>query len=62
METKSSIYYGVSFDKKANKWRARIKHNGHQIHLGYFTDEFEAAHVYDRKASELFGVFAKLNF
>ena len=62
METKSSIYYGVNFNKASNKWHARIQHNGHQIHLGYFTDEFEAAHVYDRKASELFCVFAKLNF
>ena len=58
----ASMYKGVCFDKSKNKWVARIKHNGHQIHLGYFTDEFEAAHVYDRKASELFGVFAKLNF
>ena len=58
----SSVYKGVSFDKKANKWRAQIKHNDTVINLGCFTDEFEAAHVYDRKANEFFGVFAKLNF
>ena len=58
----ASMYKGVSFHKGKNKWCTSIKHNGHQIHLGYFTDEFEAAHVYNRKASELFGVFAKLNF
>ena len=58
----TSMYKGVSFHKPLNKWVARIKHNDHQIHLGYFTDEAEAARAYDRKASELFGVFAKLNF
>ena len=61
METKSSIYYGVSFSK-SNKWKATICHNDLLIHLGFFTDEFEAAHAYDRKASELFKAFAKLNF
>ena len=58
----SSVYKGVCFDKKANKWRARIKHNDQRINLGYYVDESEAARAYDRKAIELFGVFAKLNF
>ena len=62
METKSSIYYGVSFNKTANKWTAQIRHNGQRIHLGYFTNESEAARAFDQKAIELFGVFAKLNF
>ena len=58
----TSIYKGVSFEKTNNKWRAQIKHNGQRIHLGYFTNESDAGKAYDRKASELFGVFAKLNF
>ena len=58
----SSVYKGVSFHKKLNKWQAGIRQNSHSTHLGYFTDEAEAAHAYDRKAIELFGVFAKLNF
>ena len=58
----SSVYKGVHFDKKANKWRARIKHNGQRIHLGYFTDEADAGRAYDRKAIELFKEFAVLNF
>ena len=58
----SSVFKGVYFNKKANRWRARIKHNGHQIHLGYFTDESEAGRAYDRKASEIFREFAVLNF
>ena len=58
----SSVYKGVCFDKKANKWRAQIRHNGHQIHLGYFSDESDAGRAYDRKAKELFKEFAHLNF
>ena len=62
METKTSIYKGVSFNKTANKWTAQIRYNGQRIHLGYFLFESEAVRAYDRKAKELFGVFAKLNF
>ena len=58
----TSVYKGVCFHKKANKWRAKIKHNGQQIHLGYFLDESEAGRAYDRKADELFREFAHLNF
>ena len=54
----TSMYKGVCFYKPLNKWYARIRHNGHQIHLGYFSDESEAGRAYDRKAIELFGVFA----
>ena len=58
----TSVYKGVCFHKKLNKWKAQIQHNGQLIHLGCFLDEADAAHAYDRNASELFGVFAKLNF
>ena len=58
----TSVYKGVCFDKKANKWRVLIKHNDQRKNLGYYVDESEAGRAYDRKASELFGVFAKLNF
>ena len=58
----TSVYKGICFDKKANKWRARIKHNGQRINLGYYTDESDAGRAYDRKASELFREFAVLNF
>ena len=62
----SSIYKGVhlirNFDKKANKWRAQIRHDGQLIHLGCYTDESDAGRAYDRKASELFREFAHLNF
>ena len=58
----TSVYKGVYFDKKANKWRARIKHNGQRIHLGYFTDEADAGRAYDRWAKVHFKEFAHLNF
>lgn len=54
-------YKGVSFNKKRNKYRAYIKYEQKQIHLGYFLDKKEAALAYNKKAVELFGDFFKLN-
>lgn len=48
--------------KRKNKWRAYITFNGKETHLGYFKSEEEAARAYDKKAKELFGEFARLNF
>jgi len=58
----SSEFKGVGYSKERDKWFAKIYFEGRRIWLGYFTDELEAAHVYDRKAVELFGEFAHLNF
>ena len=58
----SSIYKGVSFNRRLHKWSAQIKLNKKNIFIGYFMDETEAAKVYDEKAMELFGEYAKLNF
>lgn len=58
----SSKFKGVSLDKKTNKWAAYIKHNGKLLHLGRFIDEIQAAKAYDKKAKELWGDFACLNF
>lgn len=44
------------------KWEAAIKHNGKTHYLGVFDDEVEAARARDRKALELQGEFAYLNF
>lgn len=43
-------------------WYAVITYNGKSHHIGSYSSEIEAAHVYDSKAKELFGEFARLNF
>ena len=58
----ASKYKGVSWTKCCRKWRARIRPNRRTIYLGLFDDEIEAARTYDRKAEQLFGQFAYLNF
>jgi hypothetical protein len=58
----SSRYRGVSYNKRLGKWGARILFEGTRLWLGWFVEEVEAARAYDRKAVELFGEFARLNF
>ncbi|MBN1361996.1 MAG: HNH endonuclease [Sedimentisphaerales bacterium] len=58
----TSRFKGVYFLKRTGKWIATINYNGKTMHLGSFDDEIEAAKAYDRKAHELFGEFAYLNF
>ncbi len=58
----SSKYKGVSWHVHRRKFRARITYEGKVHYLGCFTDEKEAARAYDKKAHELFGRFAFLNF
>ena len=57
----SSVYRGVSWSKSNNKWHAFIQKNGVLFHLGHYSSEREAAMVYNKKAKELFGEFARLN-
>ena len=52
---------GVSFYKPRNKYRARIKVDGKEIHLGYYVSIIEASEAYDRAANHYFGEFARLN-
>lgn len=58
----SSKYKGIGWNKGRKKWRARIGLDGELIDLGLFSSEIEAAKAYDKKAIELFGEFAYLNF
>lgn len=57
----SSKFKGVSWDKRAKKWSARVQTNG-KSHRRYFDIEEEAALAYDEMAREHFGEFARLNF
>lgn len=57
----TSKYKGVFWNKSASKWVAQVTKDGKRHHLGYFTDETEAALAYNEKAKELFGGYACLN-
>lgn len=48
--------------KKKNIWECHIRFSGKTIHIGVFSTKIEAAKAYDKKAKELFGEFARLNF
>ena len=51
----------MCWNKQHKKWVASIHHSKRKIHLGYYSDEREAARAYDAKALELFGEFANIN-
>lgn len=53
----TSIYKGVSWNNEKQKWVVHINRN----HIGYFTEEVEAADAYNKAAIEVFGEFARLN-
>ncbi len=53
-----SKYKGLTYHRTTQKWRAKIKMNGHSFSLGLYTEESDAAIAYDRAACELFGEFA----
>lgn len=59
---KTGKYKGVSFIKSRNLWLAQIMKDKKNYFLGYHNTECEAAKAYDKKAIELFGEYAKLNF
>jgi AP2 domain/HNH endonuclease len=57
-----SKYKGVRYEKRTKKWIAEVTHKGKKHYLGSFDNEIAAAQAYDRKAAELFGPYARLNF
>ena len=61
----SSIYKGVTWMPRLNKWQAQLggQENGKRknIYLGVFSSEIEAAKAYNRAAKKLHGEFVKLN-
>lgn len=58
----SSKFRGVNYKKSTGKWQVQIQHNNKLYWVGSFDSEIEAAKAYDKKAVELFGEFAQLNF
>ena len=52
---------GVRFYKPRNKYAARIKHFGEEIHLGYYEDKTSAMQARNVAMMMLFGEFALLN-
>lgn len=55
-------FKGVVFRKETEKFQAAIRANGIRYHIGTFETPIDAAKAYDKKAIELFGEYAKLNF
>lgn len=58
----TSRYKGVYWHKHQKKWTAQITAAGKSRHLGYFTNETDAARAYDTAAKKLHKAFAALNF
>jgi hypothetical protein len=49
----TSKYVGVGLHKGTNKWRARIRINNKEKHLGLFNTELEASKAYQNELSKL---------
>lgn len=56
-----TVFKGVRYSPRNDKWTARIRHKKKDIHLGTFKTPEAAARAYDKKAKILFGKFACLN-
>lgn len=58
----SSGFKGVrASSSRVNPWRVDIRHNYHQIHVGYYATKEDAARGYDRAAIRLYGENAVTN-
>ncbi len=58
----TSVFKGVYWSKRCNKWACKIRKGEKNTHLGYYFNDVNAAKMYDYMADKLFGDFAYLNF
>ncbi len=58
----SSIFRGVTFNKKSRKWQSVLNVSGSHVHLGTFNSEEEAATAFDKAAVIVRGERARINF
>jgi hypothetical protein len=58
----TSGFKGVYFERRTNRWDARIKVRKTPIYIGCFDSAIEAAYAYDKYARLYFGMDAVLNF
>lgn len=56
-----SKYLGVNWLPDRKKWKAEIRKDGKNKHLGRFKNEIDAAMAYNKAAMEVHGEFAHLN-
>jgi hypothetical protein len=57
----TSKYRGVSWHSGMRQWYAQIQKDKRKYTIGWFENEVDAAKAYNRRASKLFGEFARLN-
>jgi hypothetical protein len=59
IKSNTSGHKGVGFHRPTSRWRATIKADGVQYHLGLFDTIEEAIEAYANAANKLHGLFAK---
>ncbi|MBN1125101.1 MAG: hypothetical protein JXA82_08840 [Sedimentisphaerales bacterium] len=52
----------MSWSSEKKYWRTYIRQENRSVYIGKYTTEEEAARAFDKKAKELRGEFACLNF